>query len=413
MDENSASESVPQTPSSHPAEQLHFTGTGGEYFGIWIVNLLLTIVSLGIYSAWAKVRRLQYFYRHTEIAGSSFDFHGSPVRILIGRVIALLMLFAYNYSVRLQSPLTLVILVLLAVVMPWLLRNSFRFRLYNTSWRGTRFHFRGAVASAYRVFLLNGFLTLITLYVLAPFTHQRLKAYQHDNTWFGRTRCSFHARAGQFYAIYLLLLLSLVVFGLVIAFSGAGGTLTALSQAGKHGGHINPAEVIRFFVIVYGGLIVLGVSIGPAFHALITNLIWNNTRLGEHRIECNMSPLALIWITASNFVLVVLTLGLFIPWAMVRLTKFQLESVRLLPAGDLRNSWPPSPRRWVRWARKRRRPSTSTSPCRPPAWHGPCEVLRRALHSHSTRDLVDGRRNACHRRRRHRSPRSFCRRVGG
>ena len=48
-----------------------------------------------------------------------------------------------------------------------------------------------------------------------------------------------------------------------------------------------------------------------------------------------MSPLPLIWISASNFVLVVVTLGLFIPWAMVRLAKFQLESVRLLPAGDL------------------------------------------------------------------------------
>jgi uncharacterized membrane protein YjgN (DUF898 family) len=320
---------------SHPPEQLHFTGTGAEYFGIWIVNLLLTIVTLGVYSAWAKVRRLQYFYRHTEIAGSSFDFHGSPVRILIGRVIALLMLFAYNYSVRLQSRVTLAILVLLAVVMPWLLRNSLRFRLYNTSWRGTRFHFRGAVAGAYRVFLLNGFLTLITLYVLAPFTHQRLKAYQHNNTWFGRTQCSFHARVGEFYSIYLLLLLSLVVFGVVIAFSGVGSTFVALSQAGKHGGRVNPSEIIRLFAILYGTLILLGVSIGPAFHALITNLIWNNTRLGEHRIECHMSPFVLIWITASNFVLVVLTLGLFIPWAMVRLTKFQLESVRLLPAGDL------------------------------------------------------------------------------
>jgi uncharacterized membrane protein YjgN (DUF898 family) len=79
----------------------------------------------------------------------------------------------------------------------------------------------------------------------------------------------------------------------------------------------------------------MGVSIGPAFHALITNLIWNNTRLGEHRIECNMSPFVLIWISLSNFALVVLTLGLFIPWAMVRLARFQLESVRLLPAGDL------------------------------------------------------------------------------
>src|SRR5271169_4981058 len=104
MDEGFAAQSASTVPSPHQPEPLRFTGTGGEYFGIWIVNLLLTIVTLGIYSAWAKVRRLQYFYRHTTVAGSSFDFHGSPMRILIGRVIAFAMLLAYNYSVRLRSP---------------------------------------------------------------------------------------------------------------------------------------------------------------------------------------------------------------------------------------------------------------------------------------------------------------------
>jgi uncharacterized membrane protein YjgN (DUF898 family) len=149
MDRSLGSEPLSQPSSPRAPEQLHFTGSGAEYFGIWIVNLLLTIVTLGIYSAWAKVRRLQYFYRHTEVAGSTFDFHGSPGRIFIGRVLALTMLIAYNYSVRLRSPLTVVVLVGIAVVMPWLLRNSFRFRLYNTSWRGTRFHFRGIVARAF------------------------------------------------------------------------------------------------------------------------------------------------------------------------------------------------------------------------------------------------------------------------
>src|SRR5258705_4823558 len=95
------------TPSPVPAalgpHQLRFTGTGASYFGIWIVNLLLTIVTIGIYSAWAKVRRLQYFYRHTELAGSSFDFHRSPIKILIGRLVALVILIAYHYTVRIQS----------------------------------------------------------------------------------------------------------------------------------------------------------------------------------------------------------------------------------------------------------------------------------------------------------------------
>ena len=69
--ENATQSASPPQPPPHAPQPLRFNGNGAEYFGIWIVNLLLSIVTLGIYSAWAKVRRLQYFYRHTELAGSS------------------------------------------------------------------------------------------------------------------------------------------------------------------------------------------------------------------------------------------------------------------------------------------------------------------------------------------------------
>lgn len=78
----------PVLPEKIPAQRFSFTGSGSEYFRIWIVNLLLTIVTFGIYSAWAKVRRTQYFYNNTHVAGSSFDYHGKPLSILKGRAIA-------------------------------------------------------------------------------------------------------------------------------------------------------------------------------------------------------------------------------------------------------------------------------------------------------------------------------------
>ncbi len=47
-----------------------FHGKGGEFFGIWIVNVILSIITLGIYSAWAKVRTYQYFYGNGVFQGS-------------------------------------------------------------------------------------------------------------------------------------------------------------------------------------------------------------------------------------------------------------------------------------------------------------------------------------------------------
>jgi uncharacterized membrane protein YjgN (DUF898 family) len=335
MSEESGSGSSSGGGTGIAAAPVTFTGTGSEYFGIWIVNLLLTIVTFGIYASWAKVRRLKYFYRHTEVAGSTFDFHGNPVKIFIGRLIAIAMLIAYNLSVRSRSLMTLVVVGAIAFVMPWLLRNSFRFRLYNSSWRGIRFHFRGAVGSAYRVFLLNGFLTVITLYLLAPFMHQRLKAYQHNNSWFGQTQCSFHARVGEFYKVYLLWLVGLLLFGTLIGLSGVGSAFVALSHAKAGGTPPNPHAILKMLGVLYGALILAAILVGPIFHAFITNLIWRNTRIGEHRIKCNIPALGLVWIGISNMFLMVITLGLFMPWAMVRLTKFQLQAVTLVPASNL------------------------------------------------------------------------------
>lgn len=316
-------------------EPFQFTGTGAEYFGIWIVNLLLTILTVGIYSPWAKVRRLQYFCRHTEVAGSGFDFHGNPLRILVGRIIAVILLVIYQVSVRLHSPVTLVVIVALALVMPWLLRSALRFRLHNLSWRGTRFRFAGSLRGAYRVFLGNFLLAAFTVYLLAPFAHQRLKAYQHGNSWFGQTPFSFHARAGQFYLRYLIIIGAIVGTIALFVVSGVGAQVMEFSRAGASGAPRDPRVALRVVGFLYLAIIVLGVSVGPVFRALITNLIWNNTRLGEHRIECRLSPWMLIWLSVSNVFAVVVSLGLLTPWAQVRWMRYEMSCIRLLPASDL------------------------------------------------------------------------------
>src|SRR5687767_6793177 len=90
---------LPETPevlTQTTYEGFTFSGTGGEYFRIWIVNILLTVLTLGIFSAWAKVRTMQYFYRNTRLAGASFDYHGNPIAILKGRLLAAILFGSYT-----------------------------------------------------------------------------------------------------------------------------------------------------------------------------------------------------------------------------------------------------------------------------------------------------------------------------
>lgn len=314
-----------------PPETLEFTGRGGEYFGIWITNLLLTILTLGIYSAWAKVRRLKYFYQHTRLAGSGFDYHGDPVAILKGRLIGLGLVLAYNLSGQLSWKLFVLTLILLLVVMPWLLRQSFRFRLAYSSYRGLRFRFTGSTGDAYKVFLGNGLLMFFTLYIAGPLFHQRLKQYQHGNASYGQAPFSFHASAGDFYRTYL------PIVGLVILMFVSMGVLISgvVASFPKIDGQTNPAAVSAvtgvIFLVIIGGMLL----IQPIWEARLQNLIWNNTRLGEHRFHSDISAWKLFLITVGNLIMMVLTLGLFMPWATVRLARYRASTLQLLPAGPL------------------------------------------------------------------------------
>jgi uncharacterized membrane protein YjgN (DUF898 family) len=305
-----------------------FTGSGGEYFRIWIVNLLLTILTLGIYSPWAKVRRLQYFYRNTQLNNTGFDYHGTAIAILKGRLIAIALFASYYITIQVAPIAGLLIGLAIALIMPYLLVISFRFRLYNSSYCGLRFGFFGSVKSAYFTFLALPIFTLLTLNLLAPFTHQRIKAYQHNNSRFGLSNFSFNASAGSFYGVYIFTLLPSM---LIIGFLGFMLARAFKSGAPNPG---NPA-LAEFAIVAILLFIMASMFIVPYFISRIQNLIWNNTKVGDHGISSTLSARGLWWIMFSNFILTILTIGLFKPYADVRMARYRIENMALIPAGNL------------------------------------------------------------------------------
>lgn len=319
------SQSAPPAPAAEPFQ---FTGSGGEYFRIWIVNIALTIVTLGIYSAWAKVRRLQYFYRNTRVAGSSFDYHGRPIAILKGRAIAFGLLVIYNLAEKFDFRLAILVAIPIVIALPWMLRQSLRFRLHYSSWRGLRFAFHGPLSGAYVVFLLWPILTVVSLYLLGPMWHQRLKRYQHNHSVFGTTVFRFSASVGNFYGPYLRALLMFVGLALVVGIAAA--TMSGFGPGASR------TAMIAVMVVVFGvAFVSFSVLLGPYLLARIQNLVWNHTTLGPHRFECRLRVRKLVWITLSNLILVVVTLGLFMPFAAVRLARYRVACMTLLPASSL------------------------------------------------------------------------------
>jgi uncharacterized membrane protein YjgN (DUF898 family) len=320
-------------PASHDA--FAFTGKGGEYFRIWIVNLALTLLTLGIYSAWAKVRRMQYFYRNTSLLGNSFDYHGDPVIILKGRLIGVGLLAIYHVTISLNIALGLLVFALLIAALPWLLQRSICFKLANSSYRGLRFRFNGGMKGAYQVFLGWPLAGYFSMGMLIPFAHQRIKAYQHNHSTYGTAPFSFKADEGMFYIVYLKMIgLALIPLVLIIVFAIVFNVFGGTAGVGK-----DPAQTSRFVMKMLAGVMVfyliLFLVIGPWFAARLQNLVWNNTALGPHAFTSRVRARDLLVIYVTNFIAIILTLGLFKPFADIRLARYRLTHMALQTQGGI------------------------------------------------------------------------------
>jgi uncharacterized membrane protein YjgN (DUF898 family) len=277
------------------------------------------------------VRRTKYFYTNTQVAGASFDYHGNPIAILKGRFVALMLIIMYQLAIRESGVIALLMLAAVAFASPWLIWKSLQFKLYNSSYRGIRFGFRGTLGAVYKVYLLFPLLSGLTLFLLAPFAHQRLKRFQHSESRFGTTHFSFVASVGKFYKVYLVAFLVWLagVIAISVVFGGSLGALVTLKNPKASAAVVS--GLLTYLFALYVWLFLLF----PIFNTMVQNLIWNHTQLGSHRFRCEMKWTRILFIAVTNILGVVCTLGLFTPFAQIRMLRYRVGSMTLLPESSL------------------------------------------------------------------------------
>lgn len=151
----------PGPPSVPPSEArpgrdiqawpLAFTGDGGVYFGVWIVNVLLTVVTLGLFTPWARRRTIRYFYGHTLVADSPLEFTAGIRGMVFGFLLLAAFYIALNVASKTgQHVVYFAIVSGGAVLAPFLWGSAMRFRLGHTRWRGLRLRFTAGWGEVYR-----------------------------------------------------------------------------------------------------------------------------------------------------------------------------------------------------------------------------------------------------------------------
>lgn len=311
---------------------MQFTGRGGEYFVIWIVNIALTLLTLGIYSAWAKVRTLRWFYGHTLLDNQAFTYLASPLQILKGRLIALAALVAYYAASYFSPMLAVALMVTLLIATPWIVVSSLRFHARMSAYRGLRFDFTGTVGEAARIYIGLTLLIFPTLGLILPYLAYRQVKFIAENTVYGQTAARYQGTAKPFWGVYLL---SFGLMLLPLAIMAYGGyQIYQMRAAGM------PPEMAAASAGLYiaAGVIALYLMI-PVASAMImartANLLYNPTTLGPVGFDSSQRARDLIWIYLSNLVLIALTVGIFIPWAKVRLARYRAGHLTIAGPADL------------------------------------------------------------------------------
>ena len=364
-------QSVPQSQAPAPHSQTNstlnfeFHGQGMEYFRIWIVNIFLSIITLGIFSAWAKVRREQYFYGNLRLGEQHFSYLADPVQILKGRIIAFGLLAAY-WACWNFIPITAMGLLIVGVLaLPAILVASSRFKMRNSAYRNIRFQFTASFGDAYRTFtpplaiilvlsavaywLLyqvdpetlsalgaggqtedlpddfrmtpEDYLLSVFYLALLPFLpyldYLRAKLLVNHTRW-GNQQAAINAGAGGFYGVFFVGLIitfaMAIITGLVVF--GIGALLGSMFPDSAM--QLLPTGVVLAITLIYISMIYAS----GYWRAERTNLIYGSSQVGDSRIGSALTFGQVGKIYVTNTLAILLSAGLLIPWAHVRMARY-------------------------------------------------------------------------------------------
>ena len=377
---------IPRAPGAAradiEAQRVEFTGSGAEYFRVWIVNVLLSIVTLGIYTPWARRRTAQYFYSHTHVAGSPLEFVAEQKRMVLGFLAFAALYMAYQMATRTGQDIAAALLFFgFAALAPFLWASAMRFRLGATRWRGIRMAFTASWKEVYlaswpvfamaaiwtAVLVVGGALSpspaleaageaapaqlpefgpiLIGLgvlgLVLTLLCAIRLE-YNYRRLLVARARIG--GQVGHWKPVYfdfvkvwlatvLFFILTLVVLALVF-----GTVAVTASYMVKEciGNNVFLAILLVVVGVVAAFILMLLTSLPARAYreARMFQLVWNNIGLTRiARSKTSLKTSAFVWLKVKNVVLSVLTLGFYRPFAIASEYAAKVGSVTLYIKG--------------------------------------------------------------------------------
>ncbi|PHQ90003.1 MAG: hypothetical protein COB42_05810 [Sulfurimonas sp.] len=365
---------------------LSFSGSASEYFKIWIVNIVLTIITLGVYYPWAKVRNKRYFYANTSLEDRNFEYHATGRQLLVGYLIAMVFLILYIVLQKISPVASLGVIVVFLLALPWIILRSMVFNMKMTSFSNVHFEFIGSVGSSYITYLatpivmyismglIYGFIAYLsslefayssfinsifllsafafTLYAFA-FIKKVSTTFILNNTKYGNSQFEVDVNTKNFMLISLkttaiaifLFMMSFILVGtfgylifgleyfanLLSSIQYPGALNSEESSANNEGLAASIIQIVGliYIVILFASIFIMAYKISKE-----RSYIFENTILDEKvKFASTLEALPFGWLLFSNLILIIITLGFATPWAKVRAARYIMTNT-LIEAKD-------------------------------------------------------------------------------
>lgn len=338
-----------------------FTARPEAYARLWLKNILLTLLTLGLYLPWARVRTQRFFMRHTTVAGHSLDYHATPKSLLprYGLCLSLLLGVVGAWA---GSPVTGMLALSMALaVWPLVVYMNLVHRMAHISWDRRRLAFVGPCQGVYRAlwaplaasgvlawallgvlawhrpatWLAWGMLAALWLMAVPAFATAWL-LYRQRHVRIGPLSLVWQADRP---AVYRLALRTLVWAGLasmvVLGASAMGVGAVRLLK-----GQLNAANLSA--LVALGTMLALA-AVWPYAQARLQNLVWSKTGCRHLRFRSRLSVSDYVLLQLRHLLFLGLTGGLYWPWAVVASRRMRTEALTVwtrVDADVLKSRWP-------------------------------------------------------------------------
>jgi uncharacterized membrane protein YjgN (DUF898 family) len=286
-----------------------YHGTGGSLLRLAIVNFVLSALTLGIYSFWAKSKVRAFHYGATEMAADRFAYHGTGGELFVGalKAIGVLAAMAIGWALLtfLGVPATppaaqpfvlslvgVLYAALMLVLFAVAVNGARRYRLSRSSWRGIHFAFVGRWQDYLALVVKGALFSVATLGFYSPISQNHQRAFLVNNARYGSQAFRYAAESRDLFIAYLkAVLLTVPTLGLCWVWYAAF----------RH----------RYF--------------------------WEHTSIAGAQFRSTVTGGGLLALSLTNALLVLVTLGLGTPWATVRTHRFWSDQLRLQGKVDWAN----------------------------------------------------------------------------